>query len=293
MRRSLRCPVGRSGLLLILGAAGLLAACTDSRVTDPKKVPTLAESDRGQYDQFLAANWYKAFAIGPDGQFGWSGDRDNAFVAMLAALYNCNHAGDTPCSLYAVDSDYVFDRYITSATDSHEALVTVRKMAPTLKASYAGEEDDDRLPPQTVLHRGNDPGETPLAISGARRITTRYLAEQLAGPLPLLLIDVDNAGWDHETLPGALWLRGAGDDAGSKNDDVARLFAALLKNTASSKEQPIVLFCSSATCWASYNAALRAHADGYINVYWYRGGIAAWQDAGLPTVPVLPSAEFW
>jgi hypothetical protein len=32
----------------------------------------------------------------------------------------------------------------------------------------------------------------------------------------------------------------------------------------------------------SYNAALRAINLGYKNVLWYRGGIEAWQRAGLP-----------
>ena len=33
----------------------------------------------------------------------------------------------------------------------------------------------------------------------------------------------------------------------------------------------------------SYNAALRLDALGYENLYWYRGGIAAWKAANLPT----------
>ena len=32
----------------------------------------------------------------------------------------------------------------------------------------------------------------------------------------------------------------------------------------------------------SYNASLRAIALGYTNVLWYRGGIEAWKQAGLP-----------
>jgi 3-mercaptopyruvate sulfurtransferase SseA len=35
----------------------------------------------------------------------------------------------------------------------------------------------------------------------------------------------------------------------------------------------------------SYNAALRAINLGYTNVLWYRGGIEAWQQAGLPVQP--------
>ena len=32
----------------------------------------------------------------------------------------------------------------------------------------------------------------------------------------------------------------------------------------------------------SYNASLRAINLGYTNVLWYRGGIEAWKQAGLP-----------
>jgi rhodanese-related sulfurtransferase len=31
---------------------------------------------------------------------------------------------------------------------------------------------------------------------------------------------------------------------------------------------------------------LRAYEAGYRNLYWYRGGIAAWTAAGLPTQPL-------
>ena len=45
----------------------------------------------------------------------------------------------------------------------------------------------------------------------------------------------------------------------------------------------MIFFCLSAECWLSHNAALRATALGYANILWYRGGIEAWQQAGLPT----------
>ena len=37
-------------------------------------------------------------------------------------------------------------------------------------------------------------------------------------------------------------------------------------------------------CWLSYNAALTATDLGYTNLYWYRGGISAWNQARLPVV---------
>lgn len=51
---------------------------------------------------------------------------------------------------------------------------------------------------------------------------------------------------------------------------------------------PLVFHCQSTQCWMSYNAALRAIHMGYTQVYWYRGGVEAWQSvqqaasAGMP-----------
>ena len=58
----------------------------------------------------------------------------------------------------------------------------------------------------------------------------------------------------------------------------------LQQATRGNKQTPLVLYCLSNHCWMSYNAALRAIQLGYTNVLWYRGGIEAWQAAGLQTV---------
>jgi rhodanese-related sulfurtransferase len=59
------------------------------------------------------------------------------------------------------------------------------------------------------------------------------------------------------------------------------------------KTQPVGVFCVSAECWLSVNAALRLRALGYTNVQWYRGGIEAWMAAKLPTVTAVPHATVW
>jgi PQQ-dependent catabolism-associated CXXCW motif protein len=60
---------------------------------------------------------------------------------------------------------------------------------------------------------------------------------------------------------------------------------ALAMRTNNNPQQPLVFFCAGAECWESYNAALRAVRLGYHDVYWYRGGVASWQAAGLPLYP--------
>ena len=47
------------------------------------------------------------------------------------------------------------------------------------------------------------------------------------------------------------------------------------------KEQAIVLYCASATCQNSHQAADRLQKQGYRNVAVYAGGKADWIEAGL------------
>ena len=60
-----------------------------------------------------------------------------------------------------------------------------------------------------------------------------------------------------------------------------------------SKSTPIVVFCSNADCWLSWNAALRLVQAGYREVHWYRGGVDAWKRAGLPMVDTPLSGHLW
>jgi len=45
-----------------------------------------------------------------------------------------------------------------------------------------------------------------------------------------------------------------------------------------------VVYCLSWECWLSYNATLTASDLGYTNLYWYRGGVSAWNQARLPVL---------
>ena len=123
---------------------------------------------------------------------------------------------------------------------------------------------------------------TPLSHSTARTITTQSIHQLLVSDRPPVLVDV-LGGREHETIPGALWLKGAGTGR-HLHDSIQRKFAARLEAfTQGDKARTVIFFCLSAECWLSHNAALRATALGYANILWYRGGIEAWQQAGLPT----------
>ncbi len=79
------------------------------------------------------------------------------------------------------------------------------------------------------------------------------------------------------SLPGL----GAGLLSPSESQRLARRLEQLVDGDPT---RPIVVYCL-AHCWTSWNAARRAIGWGYRNVYWFRDGVEAWRDAGLPVAP--------
>ena len=153
---------------------------------------------------------------------------------------------------------------------------------------YADEARDWGIVPLTSLRQPPYHAPTPIAIPGARVVHTKELLALLEGPGRPILVDV-LSGEGHETLAGAVWLGGAG--RGESLDDAvqADLIPLLAHLSAGSKSRSLVFFCASSECWLSYNAALRAVAAGYTQVFWYRGGIDAWVGADLPTARTVAS----
>jgi PQQ-dependent catabolism-associated CXXCW motif protein len=93
----------------------------------------------------------------------------------------------------------------------------------------------------------------------------------------------------HFSIPGAVWLANAG--FGDVSPEFQRRFgervAAL---TGGDKNHPIVAFCHP-RCWGSWNAAKRLVMLGYINVFWYPGGVEGWQEKFSAT-PVKEDAAW-
>lgn len=153
---------------------------------------------------------------------------------------------------------------------------------PTGRTNFADELADFGVAPKPSLE-SNVGSPTPTSIPGGQVITTGGLSGALKRGIPLLLIDaLNDGGRGHPTLPNARKLPFAGE-AGSFNDQTQQALAAVLGQfTGNRRDVPLVFFCLSAQCWESYNASLRAINLGFTNVLWYRGGLMAWQAAGLP-----------
>jgi PQQ-dependent catabolism-associated CXXCW motif protein len=151
-------------------------------------------------------------------------------------------------------------------------------VAPTGSQSADPELKDFGIAPTEQLHAGPMHAPTPTRIPGGLVITTgalRALYER--DPSGFLVFDVLGG---QQGLPNAQNALPAGQ-AGSFTDQTQREFGNYLQQvTGGKKDTPLVFYCASVECWMSYNAALRAVNLGYTQVFWYRGGIEAWQAAG-------------
>ncbi len=147
---------------------------------------------------------------------------------------------------------------------------------------FAFESRDFGVPPSGQLRNGQMHGATPTAIPGGQLVSTETLVNALNAGMQIVLIDVLGGQY---SLPNAYIEPGLAQP-GSFHDRTQQQAAQWLRQiTGSNPGVPIVVFCSDPQCWLSYNAALRTINAGYTQVYWYRGGLQAWQMAGLPMQP--------
>jgi PQQ-dependent catabolism-associated CXXCW motif protein len=181
----------------------------------------------------------------------------------------------------------------TQAAASRDALATTAAPPPAAAmiagssalpahppTGFADELADFGVRPQSTL-QFNVGSATPTSIPGGHVITTEALVSLSHSAL---LIDAWQDRY-HPTLPGAIRMWAAGLPGNFHDQVQAGLQQALAMRTNNNPQQRLVFFCAGAQCWESYNAALRALQLGYREVYWYRGGVNAWQAAGLPLSP--------
>ena len=146
-------------------------------------------------------------------------------------------------------------------------------------AAQANEAEDHGIPPQSALRVADPHAPTPLTVPGGRTVTTPELRRRIQEAPRPILVDV-LGGEGHRTLPGAVWLPGAGRGESFEDEVQPRLAAALEALTGGDRSRTLVFYCASPLCWLSYNTALRALRLGYTDVLWYRGGIQYWGASG-------------
>ncbi|HEX2539547.1 MAG TPA: rhodanese-like domain-containing protein [Caldimonas sp.] len=168
-----------------------------------------------------------------------------------------------------------------AATTRPPVIAPAEKQAPAVDGGETqdfGVAPTAELRPTAQLH-----GPTPTTIPGGKVVGTRQLAQWMQGQQgqqgKVLLLHVVGSSTH---LPNAIPATPA-SQGGRFDDPVQNEFGEYLqKATAGDRSRLVVTYCQGVRCWGSYNAALRAIRMGYTNVHWYRGGMEAWQQAGLP-----------
>jgi PQQ-dependent catabolism-associated CXXCW motif protein len=155
---------------------------------------------------------------------------------------------------------------------------------------------DEARPPEPEGYRtGSLKATTPATLAGATVLDVAGLEAAVARGA--VLIDVGLAPakpadlpadrvWlpTHRSIPGALWMPGAGlgDDLPPERAEL--LLRQVADATGQDRAKAVVVFCRP-ECWASWNAGKRLVRAGYTGIAWFPGGLDAWQEAH-PTAPV-------
>ncbi|MEP5728178.1 MAG: rhodanese-like domain-containing protein [Sulfitobacter sp.] len=138
---------------------------------------------------------------------------------------------------------------------------------------------DFGVPAQSGLRQGQFHGPTPTELPGGFIVTTDLLLQAMNEGVEMVIIDV--LGSDY-SLPSAYSAPALAASGGFNDRTQQQAEVWLQQITGGVWEVPIVIYCSDPMCWLSYNASLRTMAAGYDQVFWYRGGLQAWEMAGLP-----------
>jgi PQQ-dependent catabolism-associated CXXCW motif protein len=175
----------------------------------------------------------------------------------------------------------------TASSGDPDAIEPIRSDQPLSTFTvenkpYAEELTNHGTPPVSGLIPAGYRAPTPTTLAGGKMISTYNLHKRLTGKNPPLLINA-LLGGSTELIPGSVWLSGAGKKGKFTDATQQQLGQELKDLTGGQTKEVIVFYCSGYNCWHSYNAALRAVNLGYRKVLWYRGGLQAWNAAGLPT----------
>ena len=144
--------------------------------------------------------------------------------------------------------------------------------------------EDESPPEPDGIWQGPLLGPVPATLAGGTVIDTATLSDAIR-PRGAVLIDVlpaqrrpagQTTPWmpvPHRNIPHSIWMPGIG--SGVITAEMTDYFTnRLAELTGQDREKMIVFYCRP-NCWASWNAAKRAIANGYRHVNWYPGGVEA------------------
>lgn len=265
-----------SACALMMAAAQALAGAAEPAMSLP-------DSASEAYQNYRQAKSPKAFAISASGQHASSENQSKLADAVRAALSNCRRLSNAPCQLYAVNDELQTEREQQAQQQAEQLLAK----AATKNADYLLLEQYNWLLDEASQPRPHDYSvhyPTPVSLAGIPSISTDNLLSSLREKR-ITLIDATGLAGLEATLPGALLLEGAALHYRAKDEALnQKLLSALeplLAKRLPDKTQAIAVFCTNFECWMSINTLFHLKQLGYQNLYWYRGGVAAWKTAGL------------
>ena len=113
--------------------------------------------------------------------------------------------------------------------------------------------------------------ETPLHVEGSETINAEALIDLVLEQPALVIIDARIASDLREGyIEGAINLSNIHTNCDSLREVVEIL------------ETPVALYCNGVKCKRSFESAKIAHACGYTNLYWFRGGMEEWSSKQYP-----------
>ena len=121
---------------------------------------------------------------------------------------------------------------------------------------------------------------TPNALPGATTIKAAEAKTMIEKGIKVFDVRVGEE-YDVSHVPGAIHLPYGESSAKEVDFDHAEDKFSLNQLPAD-KNQALIMYCDGTICWKSYKSALMAIRAGWKNVYWFRGGLPEWKEAGLP-----------
>lgn len=173
-------------------------------------------------------------------------------------------------------------------------LLSVWFVLPTTRALAS-----DEIPEPEGYRMEEYDAPVPETLQGATRVEATEVM-RLRDEENALIIDVipehrrpdflpENQIWlpvAHQGVPGSLWLPDTG--FGVLSDTTTQyLLDSLEKHSSGDPDRPVVFYCRI-DCWMSWNAAKRALAHGYTNVYWFADGTDGWMFEGFEMAILKP-----
>ncbi|MFO7542121.1 MAG: rhodanese-like domain-containing protein [Thiobacillus sp.] len=121
---------------------------------------------------------------------------------------------------------------------------------------------------------------TPTSLPGATIISAAEAKASIAKGIPVYDVRVEDE-YLTAHVPGAVsvpYTEGSAKEVGFDPADDQFSLNRLPKD----KKAALIMYCDGTICWKSYKSATMAIQAGWKNIYWFRGGLPEWKEAGLP-----------